>query len=244
MHRERLWALLSFLSACGSRSSAEDAATLRKAHVNTALESCGALAQQAAPQTVEDAVLRINALPKPVTPACFLASLPRPLDIVLTSGVISAQPASGPKSPRIFVMLPGLVVSLVPSGRGAALIEFGQFTSERKTVKAEVATPVIEPLPSDAAFTHVKDSETSTTCGVCHGGEVASATVPGGFESNAFRPDPELNVALSVIANEHDACEGDLESERCAMFHALFDFGDVQRGVFPTGALLFSQQRQ
>lgn len=49
----------------------------------------------AAPSSIAAAVALINALPPPVTVACFVESLDRPLQVVATASDLSAQPAAG-----------------------------------------------------------------------------------------------------------------------------------------------------
>ena len=58
-----------------------------------------------APQSIAETVTLINALPKPLTLPCFLESLARPLEMSATFSVVSAQPAVGHRSPRVFLFL-------------------------------------------------------------------------------------------------------------------------------------------
>ena len=71
-------------------------------------------------------VERLNALPGQPDGACFAASVPRPLALVATTGITSAQPANSRASPRIFLMLPAVVAGVVPDGDGAKLLELGE----------------------------------------------------------------------------------------------------------------------
>ncbi|MFO0679698.1 MAG: hypothetical protein U0169_24435 [Polyangiaceae bacterium] len=179
----------------------------------------------------------------PVDGPCFLASLPRPLPVVATSGTISAQPSGGPDSPRLFVLLPRVVVSLVPSGRGSDTVEFGEWVTPTRTLKAEIKLPVTSPLAWNAPFTRILlGSNTESACRACHRNEEPHATIPGAFVSDAFAPEPGTFVSLETLSTLHDACtsSGDA-SARCAMFHALFDFGAVEQGAFDraVGTFLF-----
>ena len=56
------------------------------------------------PDSIGDAVALINALPKPLTIACFVSALNRPLNLNLTTSTISVQPAIGVSNPRIFII--------------------------------------------------------------------------------------------------------------------------------------------
>jgi hypothetical protein len=211
-------------------------------HVPTHLEACAALSAEGPVGTIVDAVARLNALPPPATPACFVASLPRPLDVVATTSVLSAQPAAGRDNPRLFLLLPGLVVSVVPAGAGASLMEFGEWTDATRTLKGEVAFPLDGGLAPDAPLTRVHSNLGVTTCGLCHRNEVPHPTIDGGFVSDAFRPDPGTLVLLGEVSQQHAACpEGDADDagERCTLFHALFDFGHLHQGAFSPDVALF-----
>src|SRR4051812_3519066 len=96
-------------------------------HASAVLQACAQVKEPARVTTIAAAVNRLNALPQPVTAPCFIASLPRPLDVVGTNSVFSAQPASSNQSPRMFVFLPALVASVVPEGDGAGVIELSQW---------------------------------------------------------------------------------------------------------------------
>ena len=71
--------------------------------------------------TIESVIDLTNTLPFPVSVPCLLASLPRPLPLVATNSINSAQPAEGNRSPRVFLLLEHLAISVVPEGRGAPL---------------------------------------------------------------------------------------------------------------------------
>ena len=131
------------------------------------------------PRTIDEAIAIINTLPRPVSIARFIASLPRPLNLVATSSSLSAQPAHGRRSPRIFLMTSQLVISIVPAGPGVDLLEFGEWVEGTRTLKAEIEFPVTELLPPDAGYTRVRRGEMLTSCGLCHRGEVEHPTIAG-----------------------------------------------------------------
>ena len=142
-----------------------------------------------------------------------------------------AQPAGGRGAPRLFFMLPKLVVTAVPDGAGSKLLEFGQWTGTTTTIKGEVALPVTAPLAADAAFLHILDGKDRTTCGSCHGAEEPHPSLANAFVSKALRPSNE--VTLEELEELHTLCTSTgLESARCNFIHALYDFGEITQGAF------------
>ena len=210
-------------------------------HASAELQACAAIQEPVPLTTIRDAVTRLNVLPRPVTAACFIAGLTRPLELVGTTSVTSAQPAAGRQSPRIFVLLPGLVVSVVPAGDGAKLLEFAQWMTPTRTLKGEVVLPLEAPLSFNAPYTQVHSNFGVTSCGLCHRNEVAHPTIEGGFVSDAYRPEEYSLVTLAELSALHAACAEEDVSERCTLFHALFDFGVVSQGAFSSAVELFIQ---
>ena len=182
--------------------------------------------------SIGDAITRLNAIiDRGGDGACFVATLPRPLAVVATLNTASAQPAGGRGAPRIFFMLPKLVVTAVPEGAGSKVLEFGEWTGTTRTIKGEVALPVTAPLAADAAFKHILDGNDRTTCAPCHGGEAAHPTIANAFVSKALKPTNEVTV--SELEELHTLCVSTgLESARCNFIHALFDFGEITQGAF------------
>ena len=210
-------------------------------HVSAALQACADVREPARVTTIAAAVTRINALPLPVTAPCFVASLPRPIELVATNSVFSAQPAHSRESPRMFIFLPALVASVVPEGEGAEVIEFSQWMTPTRTLKGELAVPIEGPVAADAPFTKVHSNFGVTSCGLCHRNEEAHPTIDGGFISDAFRPNSGSLIAVSELKAMHDACGEEDQSPRCELFHALFDFGEVKQGAFSSSVDLFVQ---
>jgi hypothetical protein len=130
--------------------------------------------------------------------------------------------------------LPKLVVSAVPSGPGSKVIEFGEWVSASRTTKGEIALPVTAPLAAEAAFTKVLDGQgAGTVCRRCHRDEARHPTIANAFVSVAFQPEPDQVVSIAELAKLHDTCaRQDDPSERCAMLHAVFDFGQLEQGEF------------
>lgn len=183
--------------------------------------------------SIADVVARLDALQPPVDGPCFIATLPRPLAVVATIGAMSVQPAAGPSSPRIFFLLPKLVVSAVPSSDGSKVLELGEWMTTTRTLKGEVALPVTSPLTADAPFRRVLDRNGRTTCANCHRDEAIHPSIPDAYVSVAYKPALGTFVTFNELQKLHDACtHEDDQSERCAMFHAIFDFGEVHAGAF------------
>lgn len=188
----------------------------------------------AAPRTIAHAVTLVNALPRPVTLACFLESLARPLRLAATSDIISLQPAVGARSPRIFLSYEGLVISVVPEGKGSTMAEFGEFVGADRTLKAEIAFPIDGPLDPAEPYRRIIDGA-GTVCRGCHPMEVRADDVPfaDAFVSGAIRPASRSLVELARLRHEHATCNGTAEPERCALFAALFEHGEVTAWEFP-----------
>jgi hypothetical protein len=182
--------------------------------------------------SIADAVTRLNAIiGKGGDGACFVATLPRPLAVVATLNTASAQPAGGRGAPRLFLMLPKLVVAAVPDGEGSKVLEFGEWTGTTSTIKGEVALPVTTTLAADAPFQKVLQGEGRTTCATCHAREEPHATIPNAFVSDALKPANE--VTLAELEELHTLCiTSGITSSRCDFIHALFDFGEITQGAF------------
>lgn len=177
----------------------------------------------------------VNSLPKPVSVPCVLASLERPLDVTLTQNSISAQPAAGRNNPRIFIMIDKLFISVVPDGIGSKVIELSYLVSSTTSIKAEIPFPVLSDLPPDAPYSHILNANNTTTCSICHGAEtrVETITFAEAYASTAFRPPAGSLVGLDEFKLEDQACNFDLEPERCAIIRAFLGHGEVRSKSFP-----------
>ncbi|MEQ1567419.1 MAG: hypothetical protein ABMA64_17385 [Myxococcota bacterium] len=197
-------------------------------------------AAPASPGSIDEAVELFDALPRPLTVACVVASLERPLGVEITTGRFSAQPAYSDRSPRVFLMLPGLTLSVVPEGPGAPLLEFGEPLSTdpdgpgAHTVKGELLFPIFDGIGAEDPFDRVSaGAPDRSVCGTCHYDEVSVGD--GRYASAPYRPVDETIVSVATLAGERDACDPALEPDRCAMLAALFDHGEVVREPFPEG---------
>jgi hypothetical protein len=197
------------------------------------LEPCApAPGTTGSPSTIAETVDLVNGLPKPVSLACFLEALERPLRLVATRSFFSAQPAMGSRSPRIFLFMDGIIQSVVHEGSARNLLEMGEATSPGSSIKAELEFPITENITLATAFERLPLDDL-TTCGVCHNGHVPVLGIDGAFESEVLRPADQELVPLAELEGEARNCDGELEPERCAMLGALFQHGEVIAAEFP-----------
>lgn len=186
-----------------------------------------------APRTIGEAVAFIEQLPRPLTLDCFLERLERPLAINATFSTVSLQPAVGSASPRVFLFIDDLILSVAVAGDGRQLLEFGELVSQTQSIKGELEFPIEGPLATVDAMERVLDA-TGTKCRLCHGSETPSDAYAMAFVSDAlrFREDVE-RVSLPDLRAEYEACDPAAEPERCARLDALFAFGEVVDAEFP-----------
>ena len=191
--------------------------------------------------TIADTVAMINALPKPLTLACFLQSLARPLAINGTNSTFSAQPAQGRRSPRIFLFQDPNVMSIVPEGPGAELLEFGETRPGYRSLKAEIQFPVSAQLAATAPFEGFMFTSQITTCAVCHAAESDEPNSLGirEFTTQALRPLPRDNVSAASLEHELAICDAAVEPERCALLDGLLGYGTVTDRDFPAAMATF-----
>jgi hypothetical protein len=188
------------------------------------------------PKTTEDAVQLLNALPKPTSVACFVESLARPLTAFATSSSFSAQPALSLKSPRVFLKLDHLWISVVVDGDSSYLIEFGYRPESEplRSVKGELQLPLTDVVPLSLPYDRVRFGS-GTVCGLCHTGESPAANIPftSAFASAAFRPRPDSHVSIETLKAESASCDWQIEPHRCELLSAIFDSGPVSEEAFP-----------
>ena len=197
------------------------------------------------PASIDEAVRLVNSLPRPVSVTCFIESLDRPLHANATNSTISLQPAVGSRSPRIFLISDKLIMSIVPDGKGRNLVEFGQFVSSTRTLKAEIGFPVVTAILPGEPFARIHSVSPSgasgTSCRFCHADEEAVPDMNGqliddpstAYVSCALRPDWRNEVPLDNVRAERAACDDAIEPDRCAHLGALFDHGEVIETKFP-----------
>jgi hypothetical protein len=206
--------------------AAEGAAGSAGADAGATKSACEAGALPAmSPRSVADVVDMLNRMPKPVTLPCFLETLVRPLGLQATGSVLSAQPASGKRSPRIFVFLDPLIASVAPDGVGRQLLELGERRSETHSLKAELEFPITSELAATDPYTRLRYDDRLSTCDFCHAdaSPAPDLTYPYALVSFAMRPISRERVAIETLRAESETCDDASEPERCAMLHALFD---------------------
>lgn len=184
------------------------------------------------PQSIDELVVHVNDMPHPLTLACFLESLSRPLFMNATKSFFSAQPAVGTRSPRIFIFLNALILSVVPEGEARVLLEMSETIEPGRSIKAEIAFPVTEELTTDSPFERLPLSNV-TACGVCHDNEEPVRGIEGAVVSESLRPRQSEVIAVEDVRLEFESCDPELERDRCEMFTALFAHGDVLEQSFP-----------
>lgn len=188
------------------------------------------------PRTMAEAVALMDSLPKPTSVECFIESLDRPLYAEATHSIVSAQPAAGRRSPRVFTFHGPLILSFTIDGDGRNLVELSEATVSNHTTKGELAFPLEGPVTLQDAFDRVAldPGPPDTSCGFCHREETTSTLYDGaGFSSLALRPLPETLVPIERIHDEHAACDPEAEPERCRYLDALVGPGRLEHQAFP-----------
>lgn len=227
----RAWFLfLLVLFGCGPVTKPQDAGP---AWWDAALAPCVAL-RGAAPATVDDVLSLLNRLPQPATVPCFVAALPRPLTVIATTSQLSAQPPPDAGSPRVFAVFPKLILSVVPEGPSAKLLELAEYVTETRSVKGELVFPLPSPVTRKDAFEHLAFQPTASRCGLCHRDETRVGTEVGAYVSEALRHEPNTDVPLATLQALLAACAQTPDTPRCLTFAGLVGAGPVLQGTFPT----------
>jgi hypothetical protein len=205
-------------------------------------DSCSSPLLTAVPNTVTELVDHLNKLPKPTTLPCLLASLPGPLPLHATRSILSAQPAVGQRSPRVFVLYEQLIMSVALDGMGKHLLEFGELRPDAHTLKAEIEFPVAAEVTHAAPFERVLFKEGQTSCAFCHAAESRDESVgfTEAYTSVAYRPtDRQAQVTVPELAGLLAQCDHAQEPERCAMLTSLFARGMPVEQAFPADFRVF-----
>jgi hypothetical protein len=188
------------------------------------------------PETISQAIILLNTLPKPVTLECFLQALDRPLTIYMTSSDDSLQPSPGARSPRTFIINGQLVMSIVFDGSARDTLEFGYRPEVSRSIKAEVLFPLTRDVNERTLFDRVRVTERTTQCGACHVGE-AHEDFPGFplgvFASDVIVPFPMEEVSIEAMMSEVASCDAAAEEYRCGLLSAMFDQGELVPGTLP-----------
>lgn len=218
----------------GARGDAKTGSAADAGSSPVSLDACAAMGG-ATPATIADVVARINALPAPATIACLVASLPRPLSVVATTSPSSAQPAGGSDSPRLFIVSDTLTLSVVAGGHAENLLEFGQFVTPLRSIKAELAWPLERRVTDADPYQRVlQPKHAISVCGLCHANETPHESIPNAFVSDALRVATYYEKPISEVRALRDGCtkRRDESDARCDILRALFDYGEVREGAF------------
>jgi hypothetical protein len=198
-----------------------------------------------APRTIEEVTALINALADEhggvVDLPCFISSLDRPIGAAASAGAISAQPAAGSRSPRMFLWSGALVMSVAPEGTGLNLLELGFQTSPTRSIKAEILFPVRGHLALSAPYDRILDP-TETKCAGCHSGEAPakSVTWARAFESDVLRVADSDQVDLAYVDLQSKWCDPKEEAQRCSVLRSIFDQGEIHAQAFAREARTLS----
>ncbi|AFY01029.1 Hypothetical protein Bdt_1331 [Bdellovibrio bacteriovorus str. Tiberius] len=147
---------------------------------------------------------------------------------------MSAQPAAGNRSPRVFILNEKLYMSVVSEGRGRDYLELSYQTTATTSVKAEIEFPIMQSISKSKPYSGVRFGN-GTNCSSCHRAEKQIGTIEGApmFESWAYQPDKETLVDLQQFENELKICNFSKEPERCEIIRAVLGHGEVQSQDFP-----------
>ena len=197
------------------------------------------------PRTIPQVVDLVNALvgagASPLTLPCLVSRFDRPLAIEGVDSEFSAQPADGVRSPRIFAFFGNddLIVSVVPAGDASDRLELAEYPTPLQSIKAEIAFPVVAPLPLALPYDRIRNADgTGTVCGGCHRYEVPApqVTVTRAFLSGVFQPLDSEIVSIPFMEDQARSCDATAEPFRCALLRAVVQKGDVTAGAFPADA--------
>jgi hypothetical protein len=192
-----------------------------------------ALGVSGAPKNISEAIILLNTLPKPVTLACFLQALDRPLTLYMTKSDDSLQPSPGERSPRTFILNANFEMSIVFDGTARDTLEFGYRPEPSRSIKAEIAFPLTRDVSERSLFDRVQVTERTTKCGACHVGE-AHEDFPGFplgvFASDVIQPFDMESVTIDSMKAEAASCDPATEEYRCGLLDALFGQGEVVPG--------------
>lgn len=226
-------AMVALVTGCGGDDETSEP-TEDPAPIKNLERTCVAPDGMGSPKTIEEVVALINALPKPTSSACFLESLDRPLTLFATSGILSVQPAVSLRSPRVFILIDDLVISVVPEGVNVDLLEFAYLVSDSRSIKGELEMPATEDVPEAQPYDRIR-LDTGTKCGGCHLGEVLAEDITStdAFVSGALKPPNSEKVELSYLVQHCLDCDASVEPKRCEMMNAIFGHGQVLQGAFP-----------
>jgi hypothetical protein len=193
------------------------------------------MAASQAPETIQQAVDLINALPKPLTIYCFLEALQRPLFVNATSNDFSAQGATSINSPRIFIKYKKLIISFVPEREGSQNIELAEETTVGNTIKGDLHFPIEEAkLAEVAPYQSIFKAGEPSCANLCHSGYEALKTFENGtvkYSSEQIFPKASKDVTVEEMKEWRDQCDPYI-SPLCDFYRSMFDSGEVKSFIY------------
>lgn len=189
-----------------------------------------------APRSVEQVVELANSLPMPVTIACLIESLDRPLKVFATRSAASLQSSTGPKDPRYFIFSLPLLIAVTSDGPGADLVEMSVLQpGNQRSVKAELRFPLSGKVSAALPYERIRQGAGTTCSFFCHSAEARDLDVPHAeaFVSRAIRPAPDTEVSLAFLKSVQSECGSAASSPRCELLQAILAGGDAVRAEFP-----------
>ncbi len=234
-------------AASGTDSAASDPFAALKADEGSLFAACAAAGAKAPvpADTVVSFLAFVNALPRPVSVPCLIAALPRPLRLNGANSVASAQLSPDPRTPRLFILLGRLIVTLNGAAFPSAMaetVEFSELVGDGMfSVKGELAFPLTAGATLANAYDHMLPGGAAPTiCAECHDGEAhAGDAYPAtAYKSLALRPSSAHatdQAELLKIAAKCVTTWG--ESERCAKLRATQSGGESRSFDFPDGMI-------
>jgi hypothetical protein len=234
-HNMKTILLLLIFISCVEQQAVEGESSKQNDSLITSCDYSEVSTSLRTPKTIDEVTDLINALPKPLSIPCFVESLNRPLKVSLTLSKLSAQPAVGNDTPRIFIFIDNLIISVAPDGKGSKLLELSQLYTDSKSLKAELEFPLHENISYTEGFDRI-DIGGRSSCNGCHNGEEVDATITEttAYTSVAIKPETFMN--LSDFQQENYKCElATVLNYRCQMIQSLFKFDQVDTESFRAG---------
>lgn len=220
-------------SNCSGQSS-EDSGSTDSASSGS---SCGEKLSDSirSPSSIDQAVVLINALPKPLSADCFVRALKRPLKVFATNSPASVQPAYDGDNPRIFIINKNFVMAFVPKGGSKSLMEMSMKVSPTGSIKAELQFPIVNDLNVDSPYSRIREGAYGTSCRTCHTNEgmYAGAASSQVFQSNFIVPLDSSRVSQAYMKAQAMYCNSNIDKYRCQMLQSIFIDGQAQDSTFP-----------
>lgn len=175
----------------------------------------------------------LNLLPKPTSVICVINALPRPFLINATSNKFSGQPAASYQSPRIFIKLGKLIISVVPAGETSYSMELAETYKDLMSIKGDLKFPLTESISPESPFKNIYDKGQYSCAKLCHAKVVDVEKFNSeivSYASTIIFPRRVNEVAFIDLQLIRDECDNEEIKEKkiCRFYKALFDNGEVE----------------